>query len=147
MASGVQGSDFMSALLVSSIMTPDVETLFEDETMDLARTIMTLARIRHLPVVDRAEQLVGLVTHRDLLRTSATALRQGKSEAQVRVAEIMTRGVRTVSSSTTAFVAGQMLLEHKLGCLPVVDEKRLVGIVTEADFVSLALKHLADTGA
>ncbi|MBI2373664.1 MAG: CBS domain-containing protein [Deltaproteobacteria bacterium] len=136
----------MSALLVSSLMTPDVETLFEDETMDLARTIMTLARIRHLPVVDRSDQLVGLVTHRDLLRASATALRQSKTEAQVRVVEIMTRGVRTVSRTATALSAGEIMLEHKLGCLPVVDEKRLVGIITEADFVALALKHLADTG-
>jgi CBS domain-containing protein len=122
---------------VSEWMTRDVVTL--KETDDLTRADMLLARerIRHLPVV-RGRKLVGLVTHRDLLRALATAggeVRSGKLWAM----DVMRRDVTTVHPDTPLREALQVLLSHKYGCLPVVDEaNQLVGIITEHDFARFA---------
>lgn len=139
-------------LLVKDIMTRDVVTLYENEDLLLAEHVMRLARIRHLPVV-RGHALVGLVTHRDLLRASVSSL-AGMSAQQdatvkraIAIPEVMQKDVSTVGPREPARLAARLMLERKLGCLPVVeDENRLVGIVTEADFVGLALKWLEEHG-
>ena len=133
---------------VSDLMTTEVITLNEDDDLDLAQTEMFLARIRHLPVV-RMGRIMGLVTHRDILKAMCSVvaevdrLEQNELLRLVPVSEIMSRDVRTVESTCGAVEAAQILLESKFGCLPVVaDGDRLVGIVTEADFVELALHIL-----
>lgn len=133
---------------VADLMTTELITLNEADNLDLARMEMDLARIRHLPVVRRG-RLVGLVTHRDILRAMCSVFAEldGMEQAnllrEVPVLEIMSRGVQTVEPDLDAAEAGQLLLENKFGCLPVVaDGDRLVGIVTEADFVELALHYL-----
>ncbi len=134
---------------VKDLMSPDVETLFDDETMDLANTVMTLGRIRHLPVTDHQGRLLGLVTHRDLLRAFAELYRDrgpNMDEALVRVREIMTTEVRTIGPDDLALTAAELLWENKFGCLPVVQDQQVVGIVTEADFVRTAIRTLSDPG-
>lgn len=133
---------------VADLMTTDVLTLNEDDNLDLAHMEMSLARIRHLPVV-RGSRLVGLVTHRDILRAMCSvfadldALEQSDVLRGVTVREIMLESVRTVEPDEDAAKAGRTLLESKIGCLPVVsDGDRLVGIITEADFVELAVASL-----
>jgi CBS domain-containing membrane protein len=133
-------------LYVRDLMSSRVVTLFAEQTLPLAEEIMAYKHVRHLPVVDDAGQLLGLVSHRDLLRAQISSL-SGLSEPQkrarvedVRVRQIMTRDVWTVSPETLASVAGRTLLDHKFGCLPVVDaDHRLIGIVTERDFLKAAL--------
>jgi len=112
---------------------------------------MSLARIRHLPVL-RGERLVGLVTHRDILRAMCSVFADLDNPEQhdvlrnIPVREIMSANVRTVSPDADAADAGRAMLRDKLGCLPVVEEAdRLVGIITEADFVELALAHLGES--
>lgn len=133
---------------VADLMTTELITLNEEDNLDLARMEMDLARIRHLPVV-RGARLVGLVTHRDLLSAMCSVFAglddpiQSDILREVPVHEIMSRDVRTVEPDLDAAEAGQLLLDAKYGCLPVVaDGGQLVGIVTEADFVELAVTYL-----
>jgi CBS domain-containing membrane protein len=97
---------------------------------------------------------VGLVSHRDMLRASVSSLaglsrsEEASIKGAIPVREVMAREVRTVGPDEPALAACKLILERKLGCLPVVDaEQRLVGIVTEADFVELARKYLEETRA
>ncbi len=136
-------------LQVNDVMSSELITLDEDETLDLVEQVMRLGRVRHLPVTD-AGALVGLVTHRDLLRASISALADiGEDErqellSQVKVKEIMNRDVRTVEADLPLKKAAAILLENRFGCLPVVGERgKLIGILTEADFLrfSMTLIH------
>ena len=133
---------------VADLMTPDVETLNADEDLVLAGALMRMHRVRHLPVV-RGERLVGLVTHRDLLRAQAKLLTDVPGDGEDRVvslaaADLMTADVQTVTPETPAAEAAAMLLTQKIGCLPVTREGELVGIVTEHDFLRWSLKQLRD---
>jgi CBS domain-containing membrane protein len=138
-------------LLAKDIMTSPVITFFAEQTLPLAEDVMNLKHLRHLPVVDDAGRLVGLVSHRDLLRAQISTL-AGLTDAQirarqadVRVSQIMTRDVWTVNPQSDAARVGRTLLDHKFGCLPVVDaDQRLVGIITERDFIKYALLQLDD---
>ena len=133
---------------VADLMTSDVVTLTEDETLAHAQRCMARGRIRHLPVV-REGQLVGLITHRDLLAASFSIFAEVETSEQrrvfdtVRVVEAMHRDVVTVSADLSVSKAARILLENKYGCLPVVDEEQqLQGIVTEADFLRLTVQLL-----
>jgi CBS domain-containing membrane protein len=134
---------------VRDIMSTDVVTMIEDETLAHAKSCMDRGRIRHLPVVHDG-RLVGLVTHRDLLAASFSIFAEVEPVEQRRVfvtvpvAEAMHRDVVTVSPDTTVAEAARILLDNKYGCLPVVDgDTRLLGIVTEADFLRLTVRLLA----
>ena len=133
---------------VRDLMTTDVVTLTEDETLAHAQRCMARGRIRHLPVV-RDGRLVGLVTHRDLLAASFSIFAEVEASEQrrvfttVRVVEAMHRDVVTVSPGLAVSKAARILLENKYGCLPVVSEQNdLLGIVTEADFLRLTVNLL-----
>jgi CBS domain-containing membrane protein len=132
---------------VGDLMTTEVVTLTEDETLAHAQRCMARGRIRHLPVV-RDGRLAGLITHRDLLAASFSIFAEVESTEQRRifatvpVVELMHRDVVTVTPNFGVSRAAHILLENKYGCLPVVDEEnRLLGIVTEADFLRLTV-HL-----
>jgi CBS domain-containing membrane protein len=135
-------------MTVSELMTMDVVTLTEDETLAHAQRCMARGRIRHLPVV-REGALVGLITHRDLLAASFSIFAEVDASEQrrifdtVRVVEAMHRDVVSVSPGLSVSKAARILLENKYGCLPVVDdEQQLKGIVTEADFLRLTVQLL-----
>jgi len=131
---------------VRELMTEVVETLVLGDSLDLARRLMAAGRIRHLPVVDGAERLVGLVTHRRLLETWVSHGRPGRERpgevaAEVPVEMLMEKNVLTVSPDTTAALAAALLESSKFGCLPVVEHGKLVGIITEADFLTFARQY------
>ncbi len=128
-------------------MTRDVVTLAEDDTLADARTCMEQGRIRHIPVV-RGAKLVGLITHRDILAASFSVFAQVSRAkehrvfAQIPVRELM-REAYAVPPGTRVRDAAKVMLDNQYGCLPVVDEGgNLLGIVTEADFLKLAVKML-----
>jgi CBS-domain-containing membrane protein len=134
---------------VLHIMSSPVVTFFEEQTLPLADDVMRFKHLRHLPVVDDELRLVGLVTHRDLLRaqistmTGLTDDQRRAREEEVTIRQIMTRDVWTVTPNTLASVAGATLADHQYGCLPVVDHAhRLVGILTEHDFLRFAIRAL-----
>lgn len=138
----------MTVLKVKDVMSPDVETLVLGEPLDLANMVISLGRIRHLPVVDGEGRLCGLVTHRDVLSSFAELFRRKGTEddaALIRVETIMTRDLITIGPDQPALEAAHILYENKFGCVPVVEaDDKLVGIVTEADFVLSAIRQLSD---
>ena len=136
-------------MTVADIMSTDVITLIEDETLAHAKRCMDRGRIRHLPVL-RDRKLVGLVTHRALLAAAfsifaeVVPVEQRRIFVTVPVAEAMHRDVITVRPDEPVADAARTLLDNKWGCLPVVDDSGdLVGIVTEADFLRLTVRMLA----
>jgi CBS domain-containing membrane protein len=140
----------MSTVLVKHLMSSPVVSLFAEQTLPLAEDIMRFKHIRHLPVVDDGGHLVGLVSHRDLLRaqistfTGLTEAQRRSRQEDVRVSQLMTRDIWTVHPETLASVAGQTMADHRYGCLPVIDAQRvLVGIITERDFLKFATKAIA----
>jgi CBS domain-containing protein len=128
--------------IVGELMTRDVVTLKETQNLGKAEELLRLHRIRHLPVA-RQGKLVGLVTHRDLLRAAATHATDPAAQP-LWAADIMTRDVQTVRPETPLKDAVALMLKQKFGCLPVVDaEGALQGILTEADMVRYA-QHLIE---
>ncbi len=121
-------------LKVSDLMTTALVTIHVGNAVSHADAEMRLAGVRHLPVVDERQRLVGILSNRDLL--GALAKTRGKT---VHVVDVMTRNVKTIRASAQAREAAELMLEHKIGSLPVLgDEGQLVGLVTETDFLRLA---------
>lgn len=134
----------MKELKVRNVMTPDPTTLKRNERLSLADDIMRLGRVRHLPVLDDDGQaLVGIVTQRDLFRDAlAQALGYGRHAQRkildtLAVKDVMATDVVTIKPDDSLVEAARLLRERKIGCLPVVENGRLVGILTEGDFVAL----------
>src|SRR6516162_6169537 len=136
----------MEGLRVRDVMTAEVTTLQRNDKLTLADDIMRLGRIRHLPVLDEDGRLAGIVSQRDLFRGAlAKALGYGeRAQRQLMdtlvVKELMTSDVITTTPDTPLTDAAHVLVERKIGCLPVVEAGRLVGIITEGDFVALATR-------
>jgi len=136
----------MATTTVKEIMTDIVEVLGVGDTLAVARQQLARGRIRHLPVVDGNQRLVGLITHR-LILESWVSHGHPNEESPLNVARdvpvemIMEKHVLTVDPATTAAEAARLIEEYKLGCLPVVEHGKLVGIVTEADFVRFARRY------
>jgi CBS domain-containing membrane protein len=134
----------MALTLVKDVMASDVTTLKRNEKLTLADDLMHLGRIRHLPVLDDdGQQLIGIVSQRDLFRGAlAQAIGYGQHARRklldtLLVKEVMVTDLITTTPETTLAEAARVLLEHKIGCLPVVKDGHLAGILTEGDFVAL----------
>ncbi|HSF29795.1 MAG TPA: CBS domain-containing protein [Candidatus Tectomicrobia bacterium] len=125
---------------VKDIMAKEVTTLGRNDSLDLADDVMSLGRIRHLPVIDEG-RVVGLVSQRDLFKSAlATALGYGETAQRkllktLRVKEVMSEPAVTIGPEATIKEAVRLMLEKKIGCLPVVQGHTLVGIVTETDLL------------
>jgi CBS domain-containing protein len=132
---------------VAELMTRKVITCNENDTLAKLEEGMLAFRVRHLPVVD-GDRLVGLVSHRDLARATPSPLigdvRNASAEVGKRRAkEIMRTELVTVRPDEPLSRAAQRMWEGKIGCLPVIDEERnLLGILTQADFLRLAIRML-----
>jgi CBS domain-containing protein len=130
---------------VSQIMQREVVTLTAQDKLDLTQDIMSLGRVRHLPVVDADERVVGIVSHRDLLAAAMSKVLDFDPASRrtflrsIEVAEVMGKDVHTVSPETTLADATALLVRNKIGCLPVVDPNgKLVGLLTDADLLAAA---------
>ena len=137
----------MEGSRVSDIMIHEVTTLKRNDKLTLADDIMQLGRIRHLPVLDdESEYLVGIVSQRDLFRWAlARALGYGEHARRkvldtLLVKEVMSSEVITTTPDLPLVEAARILMERKIGCLPVVEGGRLVGIITETDFVAMVAR-------
>ncbi len=128
-------------LRIEQYMTTDLFTVNEDEVIDLVANVMDWERIRHVPVEDNQHRLVGLVSYRTLLRFLAKNLPRGFSRA-VAVSEIMRPDPITAAPETPTLEAIELMRRHGVSCLPVVKEGKLVGIVTENDFLKIAASLL-----
>ena len=123
---------------VGQFMSTDLFTVHADDLVDLAASVMDWRHVRHVPVEDDDGRLIGLVTHRDLLHLLSQ--RPLRPEQPLTVRDIMKTDLQTVSSSTPTLEAMSIMQRHHVGCLPVVDEGRLVGIVTSYDFLAGAAR-------
>jgi CBS domain-containing protein len=124
-------------------MTSDVVTLERNEKLVVADDVMKLGRIRHLPIVDGDGALVGIVSQRDLFHSGLMKALGYGSHAQrnaldmLVVKEAMKSDVATTSPDTPLVEAAKVMLERKIGCLVVLEAEKIVGILTEGDFVKL----------
>ena len=131
-------------MLVRDLMQREVTTLKAGESLGLAEDIMQLGRIRHLPVV-MAGVVVGIVSQRDLYRAAMSSMLQMRRSAErdwlagIPVRAVMTTDVVTVAPDDTVHAAVELMLRHRIGCVPVVEHGRLVGLLSESD----CLRHLA----
>jgi CBS domain-containing protein len=130
-------------------MTTEAATLNRNDQLSVADDVMTLGRVRHLPVLDDDGELVGIVSRRDLLHGAlASMLGYGAKGRHtllntILVKEVMTSDPMVVSPDTPLGEAAQIMSVKKIGCLPVIEGNALVGILTEGDFVAL---HATDGG-
>jgi acetoin utilization protein AcuB len=124
---------------VRSLMTKDPVTVQAGETARVAADLMRAHKIRHLPVVDRTDKLVGIVTDRDIRQILfAPALRtrmetSGTLPDQITVGEIMSAPVVTATPYMDVAEAAKVMHERKIGALPVVERAKVVGILSEID--------------
>jgi WS/DGAT/MGAT family acyltransferase len=138
-----------AAPTVGELMTREVITIGPEDSLAEAWSVMQRAHIRHLPVVDARGALAGLITHRDLLAAAQSRVTFPDEAQRLRmlawahVDDVMETHVSTVTSATPAAEAGARMAEHKIGCLPVVDDGRLTGLVTEHDFLRWATANMA----
>jgi CBS domain-containing protein len=129
---------------VAEVMNTELFTLAEDNTVRDARELMSEHHIRHIPVVNGNNRLLGLVSQRDVLAAADSTLLvspgdAAAQEAFVSVASVMTVSVNTIEETANLRGAALYMQKHKIGCLPVVRGENLVGIITDSDFVSVAI--------
>ena len=131
---------------VGQFMATDLFTVHPEDLVDLAASVMAWEHIRHVPVEDEHGRLVGIITHRTLLRFMASG---GTAGGPVAVRDIMKHDLLTVSPDTLTIDAIRMMRKHQIGCLPVVDGDKLVGIITEGDLLDVSArlleKYLSDS--
>ena len=130
---------------LDAIMTTDVITISPSATLADARTLMRENQFHHLPVVDDDDKLIGLVTLTNVLAATDSVLRNRDSRihaAEICIKEIMVNEVATVDEHASLRQAALFLEKHRIGCLPVVTDGKLVGIITDTDFVGVAINLL-----
>ena len=136
---------------VRELMTATPITVAPESAVVDARHLMATRRFRHLLVVE-GERLVGIVTDRDIrlnLPSPATSLSVWELNyllARLTVRDVMSRSVITIGADRHAAEAARIMVDHKIGALPVMDGERLVGIVTETDFLRAFALSYAEAG-
>jgi len=120
-------------MLVIERMTTQPVTTTGDATVEQALQIVQERQVRHLPVLDQQDALVGIVSEKDLLRANGSEL----------IESIMTREVVTVTEYTALEEAARIMADHRISSLPVIRDAKLVGIITETDLFMIFLELLA----
>ena len=130
---------------LNAIMTTELITLLPTANLAEARELMHTHKIHHLPVVNDDNTLIGLVTLTNLLAATDSVLRDPDNSIHpedVIVKDIMVTDVATVDEHASLRQAALFLEKHRIGCLPVVTDGMLKGIITETDFVAVAINLL-----
>ena len=135
-------------IIVKDIMTTTLYTLKETDSIDEARRLMAERGVRHIPIVDDQGHLVGLVSQRDVLAASLSMLanineaERQAFDASTSLQAMMTRAPSVVPETMSLREAALFMQNHQYGCLPVVRQGQLIGIVTDSDFVAVAINLL-----
>lgn len=130
---------------IDTIMSTDLITIAEDASLADARSIMHENHIHHLPVVNDDNEVIGLVTLTNVLAATDSFLRDDDSRihaTEIVLRDVMVRDVATVDRHASLRSAALFLEKHRIGCLPVVDDDKLCGIITDTDFVAVAINLL-----
>jgi acetoin utilization protein AcuB len=137
-------------MLVADRMHRDVITVDREASLRRARRVMENHRIRHLPVVE-GRRLVGIVTDRDLRQASPSTVSSLTTREReefldyVRVSQVMTRRIITIAPGATIHEAADLMRRYRVGCLPVVEDRQVVGILTTSDLIALLAEILGPT--
>lgn len=131
-------------MTLDMIMSTDLITITPQENLAAARSLMHDNKIHHLPVVD-GDELVGLVTLTNVLAATDSFLREEENRIhanEIIVSDMMVTDVATVDEHATLRQAALFLEKHRIGCLPVMSDGKLIGIITDTDFVAVAINLL-----
>jgi len=149
-ADELEAAAWPESIRVSDRMTRKAVTIHSDALVRGAAALMRARRLRHLPVVDRGGRLVGIVTDRDLRQVVFDpSIRErlgpaGDALEALRVRDVMTWGVVTVRPGAPIQEAARLMYQRRIGALPVVDDDRVVGILTERDVLRAFREILAE---
>ena len=124
-------------LKVEQYMTTDLYTVHPDEPVDLVAKLMEWHKIRHVPVEDHEHRLIGIVSYRSLLRLLSDPDLASRADS-IAVSDVMKKDPYNVPPTMTTLRAIEVMREYGVGCLPVVADGRLVGLVTSDDFIGIA---------
>ncbi len=131
---------------VEDMMTRNPHTLSRSHTLRDAKDMMEALDIRHIPVVDAEKHLQGLVTQRDILAAQESSLRADKAEQSFTLdtplEKMMHTNIMTAEPQAGLKESAIYMQKHKVGCLPVIHKEHLVGIITDSDFVTIAINLL-----
>ena len=134
-----KSSSFHNVML---FMSKKVFTIQEDKKLIGAKEIMDWAHIRHVPVVNAKQEVVGMISHRDLLAASISSAGLKVSDEErnrqlgtIPLQSVMRSPVKTIDTTATIQEAARMMRSQKIGCLPVVERGKLVGILTDYDLL------------
>ena len=129
---------------IDAIMSTNLITVSPSATLAEARSLMHENRIHHIPVLDD-DRIVGLITLTNVLAATDSFLRDDGSRIHandIGIKDAMVTDVATVDVNASLRHAALFLEKHKIGCLPVLDGEKLVGIITDTDFVAVAINLL-----
>ena len=132
-------------ITVAEMMTTGAKTLTASACLNDVRSVMDKYSCHHVPIVDAAGRLEGLVSHRDVLRVTESTLLPGSGPSNagdIKVTDFMTTEVFTVRPETSLRKAAIYIRTQRYGCLPVIQDKKLVGLITDSDFVNIAIDLL-----
>ncbi len=124
------------SILVEEFMTTDLFTVRKDDVPELVADIMDWQKVRYAPIEDEKGKLIGLISSRMLLRFFGQQYKLDKREEK-RVKDLMIKKPITISPESTIFEAMKIMQESKIGCLPVIKNHKLVGIITEGNFLGI----------
>ncbi|MBD3647653.1 MAG: CBS domain-containing protein [Pseudomonadales bacterium] len=123
-------------MTIDEIMTRDPITLEKKSSLEEASELMKSRRIRQVPGVEQERKLVGWLTQRDLLAATA------KDGKKLKVGDVMRTKVQSINQDTDLRSAALRMQKDKIGCLPVLRDDRVIGIITDSDYVGLAINLL-----
>lgn len=144
---------------VSDLMQTKVFTVEEDALIERVFFLMHYERVRHIPVINKKTEVIGIVSDRDLYKalgpkTNSNILDESGDKAPVhvipsKVRHIMHRAVVTIGPNELVADAAAIMAKHRIGALPVVKDNKLAGIVTATDLLRFfsRFKHLGDVPA
>ena len=131
---------------IKDVMSEEPRVVHRNDTLTLADELMREEHFRHLAVLDEYEKVCGIVSERDIFRGALLrALGYGeraetKMLKTMLIKEVMSRDVVTVAPNDSVATAANLMIERKIGCLPVVaDDRKLIGIVTESDLLRVLI--------
>ncbi|AEF53383.1 CBS domain-containing protein [Marinomonas posidonica] len=133
---------------VADLMVTKLITLRENDSLATAKTIMQERNIRNIPIINDENECVGMLTQREYLRHAFHLVSQfgtqllSKKEQQTPIANAMNKDILTISPEMPLDTAAEFFIDNKYGCLPVLEDNKLVGILTPVDFVKLAHQML-----
>ncbi|ENM5907156.1 CBS domain-containing protein [Vibrio mimicus] len=131
---------------VEDMMTRNPHTLLRTHTLNDAKHLMEALDIRHIPVVDANKRLLGIVSQRDLLAAQESSLEHSTQDSsytlEIPLYQLMHTDVMSVAPQAGLKESAIYMQKHKIGCLPVVAKGELVGIITDSDFVTIAINLL-----